>query len=378
MEKKSAPKLQHDSHDSMLNIKTVPAYFLLACLLIALYFLIVLLTPFSTVIVFAAILATAFHPIYRAIDRRLKHAGISSAITCLLIIFLIIVPFIVLLFLLASEGVNAYVLIQHKLDQGFLAPLFSWQHSGPIYDWYTRLLPGIDLSTWDIPGQITNLAKQASGFFLSWTQALITDILGFTVDFLIMIFTMYYFIKDGPAIVKKIMVLSPLPEAYEEKLFKRLKDMTQATLYGTFLTAIIQGIVGGIGFALAGIDEPVLWGTVMAIFALAPYVGTAFVWIPATIILFITGSTGPAIFLLGWSLLFVSTIDNFLLPYLIGSRANTYSLLTFLCVMGGIFTWGVSGIALGPFVLTIMIAMSEIYEAEYRPMLKQLDHDQIS
>lgn len=367
--------VQKKNHDKTLGIHAVPAYFLLACLLVALYYLLVLLAPFSTILVFAAVLATAFYPVYRAILKRIKYESISSLITCILIILLIVIPFIVLLFLLAGEAVNMYVVLQHKLSQGFLDPLLQWQHSGPVFNWYTRVFPGFDPASLDISGQITSFAKDVSSFLLSQVQGFVTGILGFFVSFLIMIFTIFYFLKDGGVIVKKIMALSPLPEAYEKKLFHRLKVMTNATLYGTFLTAIIQGFLGGIGFAFAGISEPVLWGTVMSFFALAPYIGTAFVWVPAVLILLLTGSVGPGVFLLIWSMLLVSTIDNFLLPYLIGSSAKTYSLLTFLCVIGGIYVWGFQGIILGPLILTLLIALSEIYEAEYRPLLKELDHD---
>lgn len=362
-------------HDNALKISAVPAYFLLACLLIALYYLLILLAPFSTVLIFAAVLATAFHPVYRAIRKRIKNDSISALITCILITLLIVIPAIVLVFLLAGEAVNLYILLQHKLSQGFLNPLFQWQHSGPVFDWYTRVFPGFDPSGWDISGQITSFAKDISSLLISQVQNFVTGILGFFVNFLIMLFAMFYFIKDGGLIIKKIMALSPLPEPYEKKLFSRLRAMTNATLYGTFFTAIVQGFLGGIGFALVGISQPVLWGTVMAFFALAPYVGTAFVWVPAVLILLFTGSIGQAIFLFFWSLLLVSTIDNFLLPYLIGSSAKTYSLLTFLCVIGGIYVWGFPGLVLGPLVLTLLIAMSEIYEAEYRPLLKELDHD---
>lgn len=371
MEKRSTPK---KIHDSTLEISAVPAYFLLACLLVTLYYLLLLLTPFSTVLVFAAVLATAFHPVYRAIRKHIKNEAVSSLLTCLLITLLIVIPFIVLVFLLAGEAVNLYILLQHKLSQGFLDPLFQWQHSGPVFDWYTRVFPGFDPSSWDITGQITSFAKDLSSLLLSQVQSFVTGILGFFVNFLIMIFAMFYFIKDGSVIVKKIMALSPLPEPYERKLFNRLKTMINATLYGTFFTAIIQGFFGGIGFAIAGISQPILWGTVMSFFALAPYVGTAFVWVPAVLILLFTGGFGAGLFLLIWSILLVSTIDNFLLPYLIGSSAKTYSLLTFLCVIGGIYVWGFPGLVLGPLVLTLLIAMSEIYEAEYRPLLKELDH----
>ncbi len=372
MEKRSAPK---KFHDNALKISAVPAYFLLACLLVALYYLLILLAPFSTVLVFAAVLATAFHPVYRAIRTSIKNEAVSSLLTCLLITLLIVIPFIVLIFLLAGEAVNLYIILQHKLNQGFLDPLLQWQHSGPVFDWYTRVFPGFDPSSWDITGQITSFAKDISSLLLSQVQGFVTGILGFFVNFLIMIFAMFYLVKDGGIIVKKIMALSPLPEPYEKKLFSRLKAMINATLYGTFFTAIVQGFLGGIGFAIAGISQPILWGTVMAFFALAPYVGTAFVWVPAVLILFFTGSLGAGVFLLIWSILLVSTIDNFLLPYLIGSSAKTYSLLTFLCVIGGIYVWGFPGLVLGPLVLTLLIAMSEIYEAEYRPLLKKLDHD---
>lgn len=371
MEKRSTPK---KNHNTTLEINAVPAYFLLACLLVALYYLLILLAPFSTVLVFAAVLATAFHPVYRAIGTRIKNEAVSSLLTCLLIILLIVIPFIVLIFLLAGEAVNLYILLQHKLGQGFLDSLFQWQHSGPVYDWYTRVFPGFDPSSWDITGQITAFVKDFSGILLSRVQSFVTGILGFFVNFLIMIFAMFYFIKDGSIIVKKIMALSPLPEPYERKLFTRLKTMINATLYGIFFTAIIQGFLGGIGFAIAGISQPILWGTVMSFFALAPYVGTAFIWVPAVLILLFTGSFGAGIFLLIWSILLVSSIDNFLKPYLIGASAKTYSLLTFLCVIGGIYVWGFPGLVLGPLVLTLLIAMSEIYEAEYRPLLKELDH----
>lgn len=375
MEKRPVRTVRKKHHDRTLKINAVPAYFLLACLLVALYFFFVLLGPFSTVLVFAAVLATAFYPVYRSLNKYIKYEAISSLITCILITLLIVIPFIVLIFLLAGETVNMYVFLQHKLSQGFLDPLLQWQHRGPIFDWFNRVFPDFDPSGWDIPGQITSIAKGISGFLISQTQNFVTGIFGFIVHFLIMIFTMFYFLKDGGLIVEKIMALSPLPEPYEKKLFRRLKVMTNATLYGTFFTAIVQGLLGGIGFALAGIREPVLWGTVMAFFALAPYVGTAFVWFPAVIILFFTGNVGTGIFLLIWSLFLVSAIDNLLLPYLIGSSAKTYSLLTFLCVIGGIYAWGFPGVVLGPLVLTLLIAMSEMYEEEYRPLLKALNHD---
>ncbi len=374
MEKQPVRAVRKKHHDRTLKISAVPAYFLLACLLVALYYLFLLLSPFFAPLLFAAVLATAFHPLYRTICKYLTSETISSLIVCVLVTLLIVIPFIVLLFLLAGEAVNMYLFLQHKLSPDFLDPFLKWQQNGAIFEWIKRFFPDFDPASLNIAGQITSLAKNLSTFLISQTEAFVTGIVGFFVYFLIMLFTMFYFLKDGNIIVQKIMALSPLPEIYEKQLFQRLKAMTNATLYGTFFTAIVQGFLGGIGFALVGIEEPVLWGAIMAFFALVPYVGTAFVWFPAFVILLFTGSVGSAIFLLLWGIFLVGAIDNFLRPYLIGSSTNTYSLLTFLCVIGGISLWGSLGILLGPLVLTLLIAISEIYENEYRPLLKELDH----
>ena len=369
--------LPEDVNEKILKLHHIPAYFLIFALVVTFYFLFVSLQPFFTVIVFAGVLAAAFYPIYRRILLGVKHSALAAVLSCIIVTLIIVIPLVIIFFLLASEAVNAYTSIQIKVNSGFFDPILKWKPGSFVYDAYRHYFPDLRLSDVDLSAQITTFAQTVSTFLIEQTQAFVSGIFGFLISFLIMAVTLFYFFKDGDHIAQRILELSPLPIKYEKRLLTHLHRMTKATLYGTFLTAIIQGVVGGVGFAIAGVEQPVLWGSVMAFFALLPYVGTGFVWLPASIILLATGHTGSAIFLFLWGVLIVGTIDNFLRPYFVGKGIITNSLLTFLVILGGVIVWGFPGVVFGPLVLTMLTALLEIYEKEYGSVLKGLDHDGI-
>jgi len=374
---KVVSNISEDVNEKILKIHHIPAYFLIFALVVAFYFLFVSLQPFFTVIIFAGVLATAFYPVYRRIFLGVNHSTLAAVLSCIIVTLIIVIPLVIIFFLLASEAVNAYASIQIKVNSGFFDPILKWKPGSFVYDAYRHYFPDLRLSDVDLSAQITTFAQTVSTFLIEQAQAFVSGIFGFFISFLIMTVTLFYFFKDGEHIAHRILELSPLPVKYEKRLLTHLHRMTKATLYGTFLTAIVQGVIGGIGFAIAGVEQPVLWGSVMAFFALLPYVGTGFVWLPASVILLATGHTGSAIFLFLWGVLIVGTIDNFLRPYLVGKGIITNSLLTFLVVLGGVIVWGFPGVVFGPLVLTMLTALLEIYEKEYGSVLKGLDHDGI-
>ena len=147
--------------------------------------------------------------------------------------------------------------------------------------------------------------------------------------------------------------------------------MVKAIIIGGFLTGIIQGLVGGIGFAIAGIPNVFFWTAMMAFASFVPLIGTTLIWLPASIILIASGDYTWGIFLLIWGLVVISVVDNLVRPYLVGGKAHTYPLLTFFVILGGIFTMGFTGIIVGPMVLMAFMAFLHIYEAEYVKVLKQ-------
>lgn len=362
------------SNEKILKLHHIPAYFLLFCLLTAFYLFFTLMQPFFTVLIFAAVLATVFYPVYKQLQRVVKSSSFAAFLSCVLVTLVIIIPLIILFFMLATQAFDAYIAIQAKINTGFLDPLLKWSSGGFFFDTYQRYLPDLNIQDLDLTGQITSVAQKVSTFLISQTQNFLSSIAAFFMGFLILGVTLFYFFKDGEQIADRVMTLSPLPNKYEKRLLGHLRTMTRATMHGTFLTAIAQGCIGGIGFAIAGVGQPVLWGTVMAFFALLPYIGTGLVWMPAALILLVQGHTGQAIFLVLWGAIVVGMLDNFLRPYLIGTHTNVNPLLTFLCVLGGIMVWGFPGVIFGPLILTLLVALVEIYEDEYGPILKKLDH----
>ncbi|MEK7544989.1 MAG: AI-2E family transporter [Patescibacteria group bacterium] len=365
------PKKPHLSNS--LKLHHVPGFFLIFCVVVSLYFLFQLLTPFATALIFAVILAVAFRPLYLFLKRIFRgRQGLASFCTSLVVVLLIVIPFILLLSLLASEVISAYGFIEAKLRSGALDQFLKWENGGFFYDFRQKFFP--NLSDPDLQSQIVSTAQAISNFLVAQISGFLTGITSLFLDFIVFLLTLYYLLKDGDILVRKILELSPLPSRYEGSILVKLREMSNAIMYGSFLTAIVQGIFGGIGFALAGIDQAVLWGTAMGFFSFLPYAGTSIIWFPASILLFLNGHSGSALFLFLWGVTAVSASDNFLRPYFISSKTETYPFLMFLTIMGGLFVFGLSGVVFGPVILTFALTFLDIYKKEYGGMLKELDY----
>jgi len=365
-------KITNKNGSSPIFIEKLPGYFLIFCIIVAMYFLFGVVAPFVTVIAVSAVLVIAFYPVFRKFEKWFKgRRGLASLVTCLIVIFAIILPIAVFVLLVASEAVTAYEVIRVKVESGFFDKYLQWSEGGFFYDLKNQIDPVINLDSLDIKQGIVNAAQNVSTFLVSQTTFLITSITGLLLDLVILLFSMFFLFKDGDKLVAKIGYLSPLPAKYETQLFGKLKDMVNAVLVGGFFTAMIQGGLCGIGLAIAGVSSPVFWGAVAIFLAFVPMVGTALVWIPAAITMFISGDYGWGIFLLIWGAVLVGTIDNFLKPLLIGQKAKIYPLIIFFVVLGGIFTMGFRGLIVGPLVLMAFMSLLHVYEIEYSKVLKK-------
>jgi len=355
-------------------IKDFPGYFLIACLIISFIFLYKVFESFLIILLFAGILATALHPLYDKIFKVVKgRAKLASILTCLFVLLIIVVPMVIFVLLLGRQAFDTYHFIQHEIQFGALDPFLKWQKGGILYDSLGSIRDQIgsfvDLNSIDIKANIMEAAKNVTTFLAGQSATILKEFGLFLFGAFIMFFALYYFFKDAHVIRKKIMIISPLPTRYEEELIKKFKEISLATLYGIFLTSIAQGVIGGIGFAIAGIPNSLFWGTAIAVFSLVPLIGTATIWFPAGIILLIGGNIFGGAFVLLWGVLIVSTVDNFLRAYLIGGKTNTNQLLTFLAVFGGIELFGLMGVILGPLILNLFFTFLHIYEMEYNRLL---------
>jgi predicted PurR-regulated permease PerM len=185
--------------------------------------------------------------------------------------------------------------------------------------------------------------------------------LGSLLSFVIMLALLYFFLRDGDALMSRARQLIPLAEARKERLFGQLSDVTRAIVFGTAVTAVLQGVLIAIGFAIAGLPSPVVFGVLAALFSLLPVGGAAFVWIPAALWLFFDKHWGFGIFMLVWGLL-LGGLDNVLRPLLISGRARISALAVFIGVLGGIPAFGAIGVIAGPVILSLVLALIEFAE----------------
>lgn len=370
--KKTSTTSEEARSSQSLILEKLPGHFLVACLLLALGALLWVLKPFLTVIFVAAVLTIAFYTPYLKIVKAFKgRKSLASIVSCLLVIVIIVVPITVFFILMAGEALDTYKTVEEKLDSGVFDNYLKWEDGGFFYDLKERATPVFDLNKIDVKKNIIDVAQNLSTFLVSQTANFLKSISNILLNFVIMLFAMFYFFRDGDVIVKKIGSISPLPSKYESQLFSKIAAMVKAIMIGVFLTAIAQGLVGGIGFAIIGISSPIFWGSIMAFLSLVPLVGTAVIWFPASIILAILGDYWSAIFIFLWGFLLIGTVDNLLRPYLIGGKAHTYPLMTFLVIMGGVWTLGFNGVIVGPLILMVLMSFLHIYESEYTKVLKK-------
>ena len=353
-------------------LEKLPAYFLIFCIVAVLLMLLKILNPFLTSIFVGAVLTIAFYPVYRWLVNHLRGLkGFSSFLTILLVVMVLVIPLSIFIVLMVDEGVSTYELVRTQVESGVFDKYLLWQDGGFFFDLKERVALVVDLDSLDIKSNIISMAQNLSDFLVSQLSSIAATISQVVISLMVMLFSMYYFFKDGEQLVDKFGRLSPLPYHYEDELFIKIRDMVKAVVFGVFVTAIAQGIVGGVGFAIAGISSPVFWAAAMAFFSLVPVVGTALIWVPAAILLAVFGNYWMALFLFVWGVLVIGSVDNILRPYLIGGKAHTYPLMTFLVVLGGVMTMGLKGVLVGPLVLILLVSFLHIYEAEYQRVLKK-------
>ncbi len=354
-----------------LTIKNLPGYFLLTCLILSLIALLYILQPFLQIILLSGVLTVSFYGIYKFFLRIFRNYGnIAALVSCLVVLLVIVVPIVLLSILVANEAIDTYKLIQIRFESGEYDKWLEWGGVGiqSFYAEYVQPLVGVHMQ--DLKTSILNMAQSFSTFLATQIGSFVFNILHLVVGFFIMLFAMFYFFRDGEKIMEKIAKLSPLPRAHEEEFFKKITTMVKAITLGVFLTAIIEGAIGGIGFAIIGIPNPIFWGTMMAFLSLIPLVGPSIIWIPASIIMFVNGQIGAGIFLIIWGVVAIGSVEYLLRTYFIGHRAKTYPLMIFFVVLGGIWMMGFKGIIVGPLVLMVFLALLHIYEMEYKRILK--------
>ena len=348
--------------------RTYGKYFFIFCLLVALYFVYRMVQPFLAAVVWAGVFATVFYPLYRWLARKIRRPRLGSVLTCFLLTVVIIVPILFLLVLLADQSVDAYRVVERKAKSGEVEQWESFRQQ-PSYLWIRKRLDRLGIQEPDLGELVIRAAREISGFLVASSTAVFSRFAQFILHFCIMLLTLYYFLVGGPPLISALRELSPLPAEHEEKVLRKFREVVEATLRGSFLTALLQGCAGGVVFYYFGLPSPLLWGAVMALLSLVPLFGTALVWFPVVIFYAISGAWFKAILLLILCGGIVSSIDNFVKPLLIKGKAQVHTLWIFFGVLGGIGVFGFLGLVLGPLLVALLFTLIEIYKVEFRDLL---------
>ena len=343
---------------------------LIAPSLLVLYFVFRIFQPFLMPIFMAVILAGLCFPVFHWVNARLKgRANLAALVTCLGITALIIVPFVALAIMLASQATQAYQELQVALNEGKIQEMMNLRDQ-PYVGWVLETIDQyVDLDQIDLVGSLASLLQSVSLGALRHSTAVVSGIAHMLTSFLIMIVTMFFLFRDGPALADQVSDWTPLSDNYEAQIVKKFQEVSSATVVGSLVTAIAQGMAGGITFFLVGIPNILFWGTLTALFSLVPLVGTAVVWLPWALFLFATGETVKAIVLVVLSIVFVGGIDNVLRPALIEGKTRMHTMLVFFSIMGGISYFGIVGMVVGPIIVALGLTFLELYRIEFQQEL---------
>jgi predicted PurR-regulated permease PerM len=337
--------------------------FILLLASLSFYYLYQVLSPFLASIVWAILLAIAFYPLFLKLLHLLKKKrGLSALAMTLFVVLVIVLPAGLLMISLANEVIDFYHHLDEMIKTGRLQSYLNRIGELPLLKGaLERLKQYVDLSQADPFNFLLKNVQQISAFLFNQTSNLLRSISTFIVGFFFTLLSLYYLFKDGDHLLNRLKEIVPLPAKESELIIQRFKDMVSATIYGGILIAIIQGILGGLSFWILGLASPIFWGTAMAFLSFIPMGGTALIWIPASIFLFIQGAFLKGIILLGLGILLIGMVDNLLRPLFVSARTNIHPLLLFFSVLGGIQAFGMIGLVAGPLIMTLSLTLIEIY-----------------
>lgn len=321
-------------------------------------FTLAIIYPFLISILTSAIIAYIFYPLYIKINNKFKRKNLSAFLTTLLVVILFILPLTAIINGLVSQSISAYSSIDEYLanNEDFMGSFKSLSEE--------KL--GIAFNLGEIFSDFTK-------YIQSFTASFLTSLPSKIIQIFLFFFLLFYFLKEGHFVLKIIKELLPMSSVNKNKILKKLDDLIKAIIFGSLITATVQGILGGLGFFVLGINSPIFWGFLMAIFALIPFVGTGIIWFPAVLFLLVKGFTiqspliiGKGIGLMIYGIFIISGVDNFLKPYLIGDHSKLHPALILIGILGGLSLMGFIGIIFGPVIIALFLSLLEIYKSELK------------
>lgn len=335
-----------------MQTKIIERYFFFSLLLLTLLFVIYIFKPFLSVILVGASFAVVLYPIFDKLQNKKIPKYLSAMLTTVFFAIVVCGPILGIGFMVFNQSQNVY---QTVAVDGSIDKLL-----GTLNNSINLVMPaGIDFNLNEKISALVSFMSQNIAQIFKFT-------LGAIFSFILVLLSIFYFLKDGASFRKALIMLSPLSDIDDKKIITHLSKAINGVVKGYLLVALVQGVLMSLGLFFFGIPNPALWGTVAAIASLVPTVGTAMVSIPAVIFLLSIGDTSAAVGFGVWAMVVVGMVDNFLSPVLVGSKIDIPPLLILFSVLGGIVLFGPVGILIGPLSVSLLYTLISIYRTDFK------------
>jgi len=316
------------------------------------YLFLRIVAPFLAPLGWAAVLAIFVYPWHERLVQRYGHAR-AAALTTVVVTLLIVGPGLVILTAFVQESRAALSTVDRDAFAGQLALIEQGWNRIRVF------IPGAQAV--DLRSLIDEAISRTGGFLAARVGGLLTDIVVLLFQLFVTLFALFFILRDANTIMQEVRRLLPFEDLRRERMIRQTRDLVYASIAAGFMIASLQGLAGGLVFALLGLGAPVFWGVMMGFLALLPFVGTWVGWVPAAIWFIATGQLikGAVLVILGITI--VGAIDNVLRPAILSGRARMNGLLMFISLLGGVSVFGLLGLVLGPLVTAIVSGLFEAY-----------------
>lgn len=337
----------------MTTRKQAAVICLLALAAMALYFCYLIAKPFLGPVVIAVMLAIVFHPLHTRLQKFSQRPSLAAAISTILVLLIVAIPVAFLGISVSGElRAVAQSLREQSGSHGGWSPYLAHWSEGLV----RRLGNYVDLSQFDPKAELLRWAEEASRYMISIGAAAVRNVLSFVLNTVVVFFSLFFFFREGQSIRRGISEMLPLYPDQTDKLFSGISETMIANFYGGLAVGAAQGILTGLAFWVLGLEAPILWAVLTCLASLVPFVGSALVWGPASILLILSGHWVKAVILLVWGAAVVGQVDVVVRPYVVGTRVKVHTLLVFFALLGGVEAFGIIGVFVGPVILSIALA----------------------
>jgi predicted PurR-regulated permease PerM len=325
-----------------------------------------LLRSFLMTIVVAAVMAGLLRPFYLRLVTRLRgRTTVAALITVILTLLVVVAPLVTIGGLVATQAASITENVR---------PIIAKSINSPTYlDQQLQRLPGYDKFLQPYRAEILTKAGDAvnstGAFLMSSLSSTTLSTVSAIANFFLALYAMFFLLVDGPRMLDTVLDHLPLHADERTLLIERFTSITRATLKGTLVIGLIQGVLNGFAFWFAGIPSVAFWTVLMVVLSIVPIVGAAIIWVPACIVLLAMGSVGKALLLAAFCSLVVGSVDNLLRPWLVGRDARLHDLVILFSTLGGLMVIGPLGFIIGPVLAGLFITSWQIFGIAYREQL---------